>query len=131
MSEAKKRIEQSFIVETFTTYSKEKLADFVDSLIEAQNRMGVGDDATVHLVVNMEPWDDDVDDIDIVVRYTREETDAEYNKRLQQERRQRATQANFAERKRARDIVKLQAEAKRLGFTLGSNHRPLKDDCDA
>ena len=60
----------------------------------------------------------ELDAIEFACTFKREETDDEYRRRLAQERRERATSAAFAERKKARDILKLKEEAKRLGFVI-------------
>lgn len=60
----------------------------------------------------------ELESIDFSCTFKREETDDEYRRRLAQERRERATSAAFAERKKARDILKLKDEARRLGFVL-------------
>lgn len=60
----------------------------------------------------------ELDELKFSVVFKREETDDEYRSRLAKERRQRATDAAFTERKRARDILKLKEDAERLGFCI-------------
>lgn len=116
----KQMIDVSFVVDTFYgNGASRKLSDLAESLVNAQNKLGVPDDARVRVDVEFDPYEDNtIEEIHLEVTYQREETDAEYNKRLAKERRERATSAAFAERKKARDILRLREEAKRLGFVI-------------
>lgn len=65
-------------------------------------------------------WDGTPDEVELFAVFERDETDLEWRNRLASERRARATQAAFSESKKAREILKLKADAKRLGFVIAT-----------